>query len=64
MCVEMLTETEPLCRGKAVLVVRDVDTRQDWVDAYGLDVPVLLVDGIEVCRHRLDRDALQAALAT
>ncbi len=62
LCVEMLVEAEPLCRGAAMLVVRDVDTREDWVQQYGNDVPVLTVDNIEVCRHRLDREALVVAL--
>jgi len=30
---------------------------------YGNDIPVVLVDGREVCRHALDRGALLAVLA-
>ena len=63
LCDVMLAAAEPLCRGRAELIVRDVDTREDWREAYGFDVPVLLVDGVEVCRHRLDEAAFIAALA-
>lgn len=55
LCEEMLQQVEPLCRGKANIVVRDVDTRSDWLDAYGIEVPVLLLDGREVCRYEFDR---------
>jgi len=30
---------------------------------FGNDIPVVLVDGIEVCRHSLDREALLARLS-
>lgn len=58
----MIEEVEPMLRGRAELAVVDVDDRDAWRDAYGQDVPVLLLDEIEVCRHRLDRAALLAAL--
>ena len=62
LCEVWLTAAEPLCRGPADRIVRDVDTRPEWVEAYGFDVPVLLVDGTEVCRHQLDEQALRDAL--
>jgi len=62
LCEELIATAEPLCRGRAELIVRDVDTRAEWVDLYGYEVPVLLVDGDEVCRHRLDETAFRAAL--
>ena len=34
--------------------VIDVDTDPDLARRYGLNVPVLLLDGVVVCRHRLD----------
>ena len=36
----------------------DVDSDPRLEDLYGEDVPVLLKDGAEVCRHRLTREAL------
>lgn len=63
LCEEMLEVLEPLCRGRASLSVRDVDTRPEWADAYGLYVPVLFVDGIEVSRYQLDRETVVSLLA-
>jgi hypothetical protein len=34
--------------------VLDVDTDPELARRYGLNVPVLLLDGTPVCRHRLD----------
>ena len=42
--------------------VVDVDTSADLRAAYGLDVPVLVAEGEEICRHRLDRGRLAAWL--
>ena len=63
LCEEMLEQLEPLCRGSAALLVRDVDTSPEWTDAYGLHVPVLMVDGEEICRYQLDRSAVLQLLA-
>jgi hypothetical protein len=64
LCEAMLEQLEPLCRGRAALVVQDVDTRQEWADAYGLYVPVLEADGKEICRYELDKAAVVKLLAT
>lgn len=58
MCELMIEQTEPLLRDRAELLVRDVDERRDWRDAFGNDVPVMFVDGAECCRHQFDRAAL------
>ena len=55
LCEEMLELLEPLCRGKASISVRDVDTNPEWLEAYGLLVPVLYLGEKEVCRYQLDR---------
>jgi len=62
LCEVMLQKAEPLCRGLAEIIVRDVDTQAEWADRYGLDVPVLILDGAEVCRHEFDDEAFLAAL--
>jgi len=41
----------------------DVDRDKALLVRYGLDVPVLLVDGQELFRHRVTEDALQTSLA-
>lgn len=64
LCEEMLEQLEPLCRGRVALIVEDVDTKPEWADAYGLHVPVLVVDGEEVCRYQLDKAAVAEIMAT
>jgi hypothetical protein len=40
------------------LQVRDVDADRLLSRRYGLDVPVLLLDGVKVCQHQLDAPEL------
>lgn len=40
----------------------DVDSNPELARRHGLDIPVLLLDGVRVCAHRLDRDELQRLL--
>ncbi len=40
----------------------DVDSHPDLARRYGLDIPVLLLDGVKVCQHVLDRDELRRLL--
>jgi predicted thioredoxin/glutaredoxin len=42
--------------------VLDVDSDPQLLRRHGLEVPVLLLDGSVVCRHRLDRDELERLL--
>jgi len=62
LCEELLEQLEPLCRGRASLSVKDVDASPEWVAAYGLKVPVLLVDGEEICYYHLDRERVMKIL--
>lgn len=62
MCELMLQRVAPACAERAHLEVRDVDAREDWLQAYGLEVPVLVVDGIEVSRYEFDAAAFERAL--
>ncbi|KVD77973.1 glutaredoxin [Burkholderia sp. ABCPW 14] len=41
----------------------DIDMDPALVARYDEDVPVLLLDGIEVCRHRFDDARVRKALA-
>jgi len=73
MVVELLGKLEcPLCEeAKDVLLalggelrfeLRETDVRSDaalWA-RYRYDVPVVLVDGREICRHRVDEAAIAA----
>ena len=60
LCELMLEELVPLCRDQARIRVLDVDSREDWRQAYGNRVPVLCVEGQELCVAQVDRGALRA----
>lgn len=64
LCDEMLSDLQAL--GQKIplppISVVDVDADPDLTRRYGLNVPVLLLDGSVVCRHRLDPDELQRLL--
>jgi predicted thioredoxin/glutaredoxin len=64
LCDEMLAELQALGRTMALPPVEVVDVDSDPVLArrHGLDVPVLLLDGTVVCRHRLDAAELRRLL--
>jgi predicted thioredoxin/glutaredoxin len=64
LCDEMLAA---LARLQSVLPlppieVIDVDADPTLRRRHGLDVPVLLIDGTVVCRHRLDESELRRLL--
>jgi hypothetical protein len=60
LCEEMLAELRVLARSMTLppLETLDVDADPQLRRRHGLDVPVLLLDGTVVCRHRLDRTEL------
>jgi hypothetical protein len=44
------------------ITVLDVDDDVQLARRYGLDIPVLLLDGVKVCQHRLDAAELRRLL--
>jgi predicted thioredoxin/glutaredoxin len=64
LCDEMLAELRALGRTTALPPIDVVDVDSDPVlqRRHGLDVPVLLLDGSVVCRHRLDAAELKRLL--
>jgi hypothetical protein len=64
LCDEMLAQLEALGRSVALppIDLLDVDSDPLLRRRHGLDVPVLLLDGAVVCRHRLDRHELARLL--
>jgi len=63
LCDELLARARPIAARYGIDIERvDVDTERELKRRYGLDVPVLVLDGREVCRHRLDADALERML--
>lgn len=41
---------------------RDISGDADLIERYGLDIPVILVDGQVAFKHRIDKDRLIALL--
>ena len=60
LCEEFLVELRALAEQLPLpgITLLDVDSDPQLARRYGLDVPVLLLDGVSVCRHRLDRGEL------
>jgi hypothetical protein len=64
LCDQMLAQLQALGRTVALppIDLLDVDSDPLLRRRHGLDVPVLLLDGTVVCRHRLDRRELARLL--
>lgn len=64
LCEEMIDELQSLGRKLPLplLELVDVDSDPELARRHGLDIPVLLLDGTVVCRHRLDSDELTRLL--
>jgi len=64
LCDAMLAELQSLRTRLQLppISVVDVDSDPELTRRYGLNVPVLLLDGTVVCRHRLDADELRRLL--
>jgi hypothetical protein len=60
LCEQMLADLQRLACERALppLQVLDVDADPELKRRHDFDVPVLLLDGTVVCRHRLDRPEL------
>ena len=60
----MLAQLQALARALPLppIEVADVDADPVLKRRYALDVPVLLLDGTVVCRHRLDPEELRRLL--
>jgi len=64
LCEDMRVAAQPIA-ARHGLDIQCVDIDRDLATAsrYNLAIPVLELDGREICRHFLDRDALERALA-
>jgi len=58
----LIEQLMPLLRGKADVLIHDIDTRPDWSKKYDIRVPVLEIEGQVVSEFRLDYDAVSRAL--
>lgn len=63
LCDEMLDLLHTALHGTGIAVVeRNIALDLDDYERYKHDIPVLLIDGREVARHRVTETALAAAL--
>jgi hypothetical protein len=64
LCEELLLELASLGTTMDLppIEVRDVDSDALLARRYGLDVPVLLLDGVKVCQHHLEPQELARLL--
>jgi predicted thioredoxin/glutaredoxin len=64
LCDEMVAELHALGRNLQLppIEIVDVDADARLLRRHGMDVPVLLLDGTVVCKHRLDSEELQRLL--
>jgi thiol-disulfide isomerase/thioredoxin len=64
LCDEFRSELAQLAKSIDMppLEIVDVDSDADLARRYGLDIPVLLLDGVRVCQHRLDAGELRRLL--
>ncbi|HYW03142.1 MAG TPA: glutaredoxin family protein [Gammaproteobacteria bacterium] len=63
LCDEMLREVHRALDSRELAVeVVDIDRNAELLARYMLRIPVLALDGEEVCEGRFDPEALQAAL--
>jgi glutaredoxin len=64
LCDDMLDLLRVTLRGSGVNPTeRNIALDLDDFERYKHDIPVLVIDGREVARHRISEPALQAALA-
>lgn len=63
LCDELLVAAAPILQRYDAAVERvDIDADPSLRRRYDLSIPVLALDGREICRHRLDAAALEQAL--
>ena len=63
LCDEMLAAAYPIARRHGAAIDKvDIDADPELRRRYGLAIPVLAMADTEICRHRLDADALERAL--
>ena len=62
LCELLIEELLPLVDDAFEVEIRDIDTRNDWAEAYDKRVPVVEYDGEAICQYHLDRQALDRIL--
>ncbi|MDZ7749510.1 MAG: glutaredoxin family protein [Halofilum sp. (in: g-proteobacteria)] len=63
LCTRMLDEARPIAeRHGASIELVDIDDDPALAAHHNVRIPVLLLDGREICHHFLDAEALERAL--
>jgi hypothetical protein len=62
LCEVLIEELLSLLDGRLAVEVRDIDSRPEWHAKYWSDIPVVEYEGVVVCKHFLDRDAITGIL--
>ena len=62
LCEVLIGELRPLVAGRLDIEIRDIDSRPEWHEKHWSDIPVVEYEGIVVCKHFLDRDAIKGIL--
>lgn len=62
LCEDLIEALMPLVRGRATIAVRNIEDSPSLA-AYRTRIPVVELNGRELCRYHLDTDAILAALA-
>jgi hypothetical protein len=63
LCEEMKAVVQAVAADVPIVLEEiDIDGARELKRRYGLDIPVLVADGVEVARHRVTADALRLAL--
>jgi len=58
LCDELVAELEPLVHGRARIDIVDISEDESLERRFGLLIPVLMHDDVELSRYRLDRGRL------
>ena len=63
LCDEAKSVIEPFSsRYPLQIIVTNVDNKQSLRDVYGTEIPVVMINGTEAFRHRVDPRALERKL--
>lgn len=63
LCDQAMAVLEDACRHVPFdIEKKDISGDAALVERYGLSIPVIMIDGREVFRHRIDKDRLLALL--
>lgn len=62
LCEVLIDELRELLDGRLEVEIRDIDSRPEWHEKHWSDIPVVEYEGVVVCKHFLDQDAIKGIL--